>query len=131
MSRKTLHISELGEAFAEEFGRVLTIHKLSVAEAARALGISRQAFHNYLTGKSVPRRKVQAKAAELWSIGVRMREVEFDSSAFGKARPSQPLAQQMEFFFAKLDSIQDNDVRTEVKRIGSTLNVAVRIEIPA
>ena len=96
-------MSDLGHAFAREFGRVLDAHKLSATQAARLLGVSRQAFHGYLSGKAIPRPSVQAKAAELWSIGVTVREVVFDSSAFGEAKSISPPAEQLRLdLFAKL-----------------------------
>lgn len=122
----------LNDAFAQEFHRVLNDRGLTVTAAAELLGVSRQTFHSYLTGKSIPRPNVQAKAAELWQIGLNFREVMFDSSSFGKPSNPPPPAQQMEFLFAKLDSITVEDLHVvDVKREGMSLKVDLRIDIPA
>jgi len=125
-------MSDLSDAFAKEFARILKVHKLTKTSAAGLLGVSRQAFHSYLNGKAIPRPRIQAKAAELWSIGFTVRDASFDSSAFGEVTDIQPPAEQMKLnLLAKLDSIQDGDLHIGVKRVGSTLNVSVRIDIPA
>ena len=61
-------MSTLSEAIAEEFKRILTERKLSVSAAARELRVTRQAFHNYLNGKSVPRHKTLGRAMDRWDF---------------------------------------------------------------
>ena len=125
-------MSTLSDAFAKEFERVLEAHDLTATAAARLLGVSRQTFSSYLHGKSIPREAVQARAADLWSIGFAVGEVKFDSSAFQGAIKPGPRRQEVQLeLFARLDAIQEKDLRVSVKREGSTLNVAVEIDIPA
>jgi transcriptional regulator with XRE-family HTH domain len=71
-------MSTLSEAIAEEFKRILTERKLSVSAAARELRVTRQAFHNYLNGKSVPRHKTLGRAMDRWDFNLRIGGVTFD-----------------------------------------------------
>src|SRR5207302_6365065 len=58
--------------FREEIGRQLRgaidSRGLSVKEAADALGVSRQAFHQYLSAAATPHPETIARAMDLWNI---------------------------------------------------------------
>jgi transcriptional regulator with XRE-family HTH domain len=125
-------MSSLNQAIADEFRRVLRDNKLTASAAARCLDISRQAFHSYMSGKSIPRRKVLAKAAELWGIRIVVGDASFDPSTFDN-QPDRPRpAEQLELnLWKKLDAISERDLHISLRREGKTLKVAVSIDIPA
>ena len=125
-------MSSLNQAIADEFRRVLRDNKLTASAAARCLDISRQAFHSYMGGKSIPRRKVLAKAAELWGIRIVVGDASFDPSTFDN-QPDRPRpAEQLELnLWKKLDAISERDLHISLRREGKTLKVAVSIDIPA
>jgi predicted transcriptional regulator len=101
-------------------------NNLSAGAAAELLGVSRQTFHSYLNGSSMPRKGVRAKAAELWGVQISSSQVLPDSSE------KTPVAEQLEFsFWQKIDAIRENDLKVAFDREGRTLKVNVRIDIPA
>src|SRR5947209_5271126 len=128
-------MSSLNRAISVELRRILDEQNLTVSAAARMLHISRQAFHSYLSGKSVPRASVLARISELWPFNVVVGDVSFDNSSF-TATTSEPVQsqspRQLELeLWKRLDSISERDLHIELKRQGKTLRVAVRIDIPA
>src|SRR5687767_936339 len=60
------------KTFREEIARQLRAatdsRGLSVKEAANALGVSRQAFHQYISATATPHPEVIARAMNLWNI---------------------------------------------------------------
>jgi transcriptional regulator with XRE-family HTH domain len=132
LSIKTLHMSFLSQAISDELRRVLRDNKLSVSAAARLLGISRQAFHSYMSGKSIPRPQVLTRADELWRIRIVVGDTSFDPSTFDN-QPERPKpAEQLELnLWKKLDAISERDLHISLRREGKTLKVAVSIDIPA
>jgi transcriptional regulator with XRE-family HTH domain len=106
------------------------MRRLSISEAARQLGISRQAFHSYLNGSSVPRQNTLARAMQLWDFHITVGERTFDKSSVplvpGHRSPPEQLA-----FWGALDSIEEKDLKVRVKREGARFKVAVEIDLPA
>jgi transcriptional regulator with XRE-family HTH domain len=122
-------MTTLGKAISDEFRRILSEHQLTISSAARDLRVSRQAFHAYLIGRSMPRKQTLARAIELWNFNIAVGSVLLDRSSFSKPNPeTQPI--QLPLWEA-LDGIRPQDLKIEVKRIGSTLKVEVKIDIPA
>src|SRR5262245_31017983 len=56
------------EEVARQLRAVLDSRRLSVKEAANTLGVSRQAFHQYLSAKATPHPETIARAMDLWNI---------------------------------------------------------------
>lgn len=123
-------MSTYSDVVADEFKRILRERKLSVCGAARALGVTRQAFHNYLNGKSVPRPTVMGQAMDLWDFNIKIGDVSLDRSSFPKRDESVQRSEQLTFL-ETWDSIRQQDMKIAVKRVGSTLKVEVNIDIPA
>lgn len=125
---------KLTESLSTELKRVLEERGLSASSAARALGVSRQAFHAYLSGKAMPRPKTLGRAMEMWDFEIRGGGKSFNSEAFlpAIADAPQPVQQQLKLdLWQKLDGITEDNLKIGVKRVGKTLRLAVRIEIPA
>ena len=123
-------MSTLSEAIAEEFKRILTERKLSVSAAARELRVTRQAFHNYLNGKSVPRHKTLGRAMDRWDFNLRIGGVTFDRNTSPR-HPDDAPRQEQPLIWETLDAIRQQDLKIGVSRVGSTLSVEVKIDIPA
>jgi DNA-binding XRE family transcriptional regulator len=125
-------MNEIGDAFAVALKRMLKKRELTISAAAKALEVSRQTFHSYLSG-TLPRRKTLNKAVHMWDLKLDLGKHSFGKGAFGgeqeKGRtvpePSQPT------LWDALDSVRDEDLHVTVKRVGKVLRVDVRIEIPA
>ncbi len=124
-------MSTLSEAIAAEFERILNDRELSVSAAAHELRVSRQAFHNYLNGKSVPRHQTLGRAMDKWGFKLKVGEVVFDRSSFPKRDDKVQSPEQLPLIWETLDAIKQQDLKIAVVRVGSTLNVEVKIDIPA
>lgn len=124
-------MSTLSNAIAAEFERILKDRKLSVSAAARELRVSRQAFHNYLNGKSVPRHRTLGLAMDLWDFELKIGDLTFDRSSFPKRAEKASSQEQLSLILETLDAIRQQDLKIAVARVGSTLNVEVKIDIPA
>jgi predicted transcriptional regulator len=123
-------VSTLSDAVAIEFRRILSERNLSVSGAARELRVSRQAFHNYLNGSSLPRHKTLGRAMDIWDFKLKIGDVSLDRSSLPKQEETSPRAEQL-LLWETLDSIKQQDLKIAVKREGSVLKVEVNIDIPA
>ncbi len=122
---------DVGQAWAAALQQMLRKEKTTVTAAAKRLGVTRQAFHGYLNGK-LPRRKKLNKAVHLWDLKFDIGEYSFSRGAFGPAEQSSkisPLPQPG--LWDSLDSLQEDDLHLNVKRVGKVLRIDVRIDIPA
>ena len=124
-------MSTLSKAIAAEFGRILKDRGLTVSAAARELRVSRQAFHSYLNGKSVPRHKTLGRAMDRWNFVLKVGELVIDRSSFPTRAEDASSPQQLPLIWETLDAINQRDLKITVSRVGSTLNVDVKIDIPA
>ena len=124
-------MSTLSAAVAAEFKRILSERKLSISGAARELRVTRQAFHNYLNGTSVPRHKTLGRAMDLWDFKLKIGDFTFDGSSFPKRDDNIQNPEQLPLIWETLDAIKQQDLKIAVVRVGSTLNVEVKIDIPA
>ncbi len=127
-------MSILKATFAAELRRVLNERKVTISDAAKGLGISRQALYNYLNEISTPRARVLARAMELWGLELRIGQQVFSSEALhsGPARPVEVPKPPVQLdLWKQLDAIKHEDLQIGVKRVGKTLRVSVSIAIPA
>lgn len=124
-------MSTLSYAIAAEFKRILAERNLSVSAAARELLVSRQAFHNYLNGKSVPRQNTLSRAMDRWNFKLTVGMEVFDRSSFPRSAEQTTVQEQLPLVWETLDAIRKEDLKVSVARVGSTFNIDVKIEIPA
>jgi transcriptional regulator with XRE-family HTH domain len=124
-------MSTLSDAMAAEFERILKERKLSVSAAARELRVTRQAFHNYLNGTSIPRHKTLGRAMDLWDFKLKIGDFSIDSSSFPKRNDNVQSPEQLPLVWEVLDAIKQQDLKIAVVRVGSTFNIEVKIDIPA
>jgi len=122
-------MTALGSSIGNEFRRILGEYKINITEAARELRVSRQAFHAYLKGTSLPRKQTLARAIELWNFNIAIGGVPLDHESFAEVR-TRPKPQQL-LLWEALDGIRTEGLKVTVKRVDSTLNVVVNIDIPA
>jgi hypothetical protein len=125
-------MNEIGDAFAAALRQTLTKRRLTIVAAARDLGVSRQAFHSYLSG-TIPRRRTLNKAVHMWDLKLDLGRYSFGKGAFGVAHAKQKPASQLSqpTLWEVLDSVSEEDLHVTVKRVGKSLLVDVKIEIPA
>jgi transcriptional regulator with XRE-family HTH domain len=123
-------LNTINEAFRKELRKALKDQNLTVETAAVKLDITRQAFHNYLNGTSMPRPKRLANAVRILKLKLTIGDESFDASAFPQPPESQTPPKQPSLWDA-LDNIGDENLTIKVKRVGNALRVAVNIDIPA
>jgi transcriptional regulator with XRE-family HTH domain len=122
-------MTTIGKAVADEFRRILGERKLKIAQAARDLRVSRQAFYGYLNGTSLPRKQTFARAIDLWNFNIAVGGSLLDRDSFKEPKKEAEPSQMV--LWEALDGIRPQDLKIAVNRVGSTLNVEVRIDIPA
>jgi transcriptional regulator with XRE-family HTH domain len=125
-----VQMKNVRSAVGDELRRAIRDRGLTVDEAAKQLGVSRQAFHSYLNGSSLMRPARLDKAVEMWDLHLKIDKTIFGKLAFQKVKAEGFSAIQMSLWDA-LDSITQDDLKITVKRVGASLRVAVHIQIPA
>jgi transcriptional regulator with XRE-family HTH domain len=123
-------MSILATTFAAELKQVLRERNLSVTEAARQLGLSRQAIYNYLNGIAVPRDKIIERAMILWDLKMSIGRMTFDRTSFPKSVQLSVTPTQLNLW-EKLESIRQKDLKIGVERVGDAFEISVQISIPA
>jgi len=105
---------------------------LSQAEAAKELGVTRAAFHQYLKGKATPQAAILARACIKWNLKLRYRDQEFGAQAFasglepdgGNGRPGFQLA-----LFDEPQRFENEQVIVVLKRShASSLQVTIQMK---
>jgi len=126
--------NEVGNAFADALKKMLeSTAGLTIADAAKELGVSRQSFHSYLLGK-LPRRKRLNKAVHLWDLKLDLGRYSFDKGAFPTEEKKiirHARDERQPTLWEALDAVREEDLHVEMKRVGKVLRFEVRIEIPA
>jgi hypothetical protein len=64
----TLDARNFREEIARQLKAAIDLRRLTVKDAADALGVSRQAFHQYLSARATPHPETIARAMDLWHI---------------------------------------------------------------
>ena len=123
-------MSTLSDAIKAEFKRILNDRQLSIGAAAHELHVSRQAFHNYLNGTSLPRRTTLNRAIDRLGFRLEVNGMVVDQSSVPPQGQNIPLAKQL-LLWESLDAIKQQDLKINVGREGSVFRVEVKIDIPA
>ena len=120
-------MANLKDAITQELKRAFREQKVSVSAAARVLGVSRQAVHNYLNGTSIPRSGRLAIAVRTWNLRFSVGEASFDKASFPQPKLSSlPSQLTMEEMF---NSIKAEDLKIDVERRGKDFRISVSIKV--
>jgi hypothetical protein len=107
---------------------------LSVKEAANLLGVSRQAFHQYLSAKATPHPETIARAMDLWNIEPSYKGEKIARGALGGSEgPERSDRQPAQLSFVSLFDVpqechNDNLVVTVQRSRDSTLHVTIKMK---
>jgi len=113
---------------AARLKEALTTQKISVAEAAEELNVSRQMFYRYLKGESMPGVEVVERACKLWSLSLRVNDFTFSADAFHKEKKTSRTEHQLELFRA-IAEIRPSQIETTLIRTsGDLMELRVRIK---
>lgn len=131
-------LSADAERFREEIGRQLRAaidsRGLSVKKAADALGVSRQAFHQYLSATATPHPETIARAMDLWNIEPNYKGERIAKGALSgskrKRRSDRPPAQLslLSLFDVPQECHNENLVVTVQSSRKSMLHVTIKMK---
>lgn len=127
------------EEVARQLRAVVDSRRLSVKDAAAALGVSRQAFHQYLSAKATPHPETIARAMDLWNLELSYKGEKIARGALGRDTPAERELQPAQLSLLSLFDVpqechNDNLVITVQASRESTLHVTIKMkkaEIPA
>jgi transcriptional regulator with XRE-family HTH domain len=102
---------------------------LNVPQAAKLLGISRQALWLYLHEKSMPGGSVLERACRLWNLSLNVNGFHFTKESFGPQKKTQFKSEQLNLFRV-LDRIRPDQIEAKlVGRVGRFYELRVRIKV--
>ena len=115
------------KAFARRFGidlrSALGREDLTVTDAARIFGVTRQALHNYLTGKRIPRGEILARLVAFLNLPLRKGDHLFTAASFllpssPVDRPEEPQQKSFNFEGRQFDvNVSTRDNRSEFVQV--------------
>jgi transcriptional regulator with XRE-family HTH domain len=122
--------------FREEIARrlrdVITSRNLKVKAAAEALGVSRQAFYQYLSATATPHPETIARAMDLWNIEPSYKGEKIVRGALGDpnrhAAPSPTQLSLVNLFDVPQECHNENLVVTLQSSRNSMLHVTIRMK---
>jgi transcriptional regulator with XRE-family HTH domain len=102
---------------------------VSEAAAARQLGVTPQAFNQYLKGKATPKAHILARACTLWGVRLSYKGKEFAGDAFdapeGKQDGQRPAQLSL---FAEPQELHSRNLKLRVEA-GKSASLNVSLEI--
>jgi len=114
MPRSPYGDPEFRREVARKLADAISRQGLKRVQAAKELGISRQALHQYLAGRSTPRGEVLARAVAKWDIELEYRGGKFAAAAFQvRSAGATPEAVQMGLFEA-LQRLEDGNLAVKI-----------------
>jgi hypothetical protein len=122
-------------AFRAELLRNLEDSHLTRTEAARRLGVSRQAFQAYITDRegSVPRKEVLRRIVEIWpDFRVVAGGKVFDKDVLSPTAPGGPTPVPLQLnLFEILKELRRESLDIDVKSVDEGTRLSITIRIPA
>jgi len=124
---------EFREETARRFKAAKDDRGLTVTEAALALGVSRQSFHQYLAALATPHPETIARAMDLWGIKLLHKGEEISRGSFvgGDRRVESPRPSQLSLlslFDVPQECTNDNLVVVVKRTHDSTLQVTIKMK---
>jgi transcriptional regulator with XRE-family HTH domain len=125
-------MATLEEEIKNRLSKALERHHLSIVEAARRLGVSRQSLHAYLSGSACPSVEVLYRACALWGIVISYGGYKFGVRAKERRkRQAQGSGAQLEIPFT-LENLKSRDIQVKVgKKTARSAEVQLSISISA
>jgi len=114
---------------ARRFRSAMQKRGLNQTEAARELGVTKQALSQYLREKTTPQGEILARACAHWGITLRYRDAQFTHGAFGSAEaPAASDMLQLDLFSEPQVFENQHLVLTLARSRKSTLQVTIRMK---
>jgi DNA-binding phage protein len=106
---------------AAKFKEAIAARRISKAQAARDLGISRQMLYEYLSATSMPRHQVLERACTSWNLQLNYKDFLVTAQSFKK--PSQPISGRVPVqldLLAAVRALRDQDLDVHILRKDAT-----------
>jgi transcriptional regulator with XRE-family HTH domain len=102
---------------------------ISEAAAARQLGVTPQAFNQYLKGRSTPKAHILARACTMWGLRVDYKGKEFTSDAFVVSAEKQETQYPVQLsLFSEPQELHNQNLNLKVSAgKANVLNVSLQI----
>jgi transcriptional regulator with XRE-family HTH domain len=118
--------------FARTLDQAIRKRGLSVTDAARVLGITRQTLHLYLNRSGhQPRWRVIDRACRAWDVSFVAQGKRWDKGAFGKERPptTAPEAVQLLLLLEAIERLENASFEVEIlKKEPSRIYLELRVK---
>ena len=129
----TRDAKEFRDEIARQLRAAKDVRGLTVSQAATALGVSRQSFHQYLAAAATPHPETIARAMDLWGIKPLYKGQEISRGSLGGAdrRVEMPPPSQLSLFslFDVPQECHNDNLVVVVKRShDSTLQVTIKMK---
>ncbi len=133
MAGRPRHDPDFRKEVAKCFREALEERNLSVAAAAKQLGVTRQAFHKYLNGKMTPNGHVLARAVTQWDLKINYKNQPFGRGAFQGGEAEQPKSspEQLHLFSEPREIDEpDNGVSLKISPRGTdAIDIRLRLKL--
>jgi transcriptional regulator with XRE-family HTH domain len=102
---------------AGRFDEAIRNHRISKAQAARDLRVSRQMLYQYLAGKSLPKHDVLRRACEVWKLQLNYKEFIVTATSFPQPERQRPMTQPKQLdLLAAVEALRNEDLDLKILR---------------
>jgi len=109
----------LRSQIARKFTEAIKALRISKAQAARDLEVSRQMLYGYLKGKSLPKREVLQRACSAWNLELNYRTLIVNRNSFSQVRTNveavRPVQLKLDLQEA-IENLRDEDLAVRILR---------------
>ena len=118
MARPKGNDKDFNVAFSAKLRQAIEDRGLSVAAAAKELGVCRQSLYNYLSGHTTPGGNLVRTACQKWAIALDHNGFHVDASCFpGPQLEASPLAEQLQLpLMEAIQNLADENVTINIRR---------------
>jgi hypothetical protein len=96
------------------------LESVSRREMGEALGVTRQAIHSYVSGRTTPKPDIIEKLLKKWPNKLPFRGSGFGAGAFSGPEKRLEVASSQGHLFEALNSIRPEDMKIEVASVSAT-----------
>jgi transcriptional regulator with XRE-family HTH domain len=133
MGRRRISEAELTfrDEVAQGFDRARKDRGLNQTEAARELGVTRQAFSQYILRKTTPQSEILARACTRWNLKLRYRGHEFGAPAFAQTRKQAERTDSFQLgLFDRPQRVENDQLVVILERADrGTLQVTIKMKM--
>lgn len=114
MGKRKLFTDDESKRFGDDLRKKIKQKGLTVTEAAKILGVSRQALYSHFDAKHQPRRRLVERAVRVLDMVVYAQSQKFDKQAFGPDAPRKESAIQLLLLPEALERLKSSNLEAKV-----------------